>query len=179
MFIRKKIGQCNNKGVLLFSLCKAIDIPVRMHFSLIKKEIQKGLFKGLAYKLIPDKLSHCWTEILVEGKWRNIDSYINDETYYMAARKELRKRNWDTGFSVACSSGESSSSFNIDEEKFVQMDAVVEDQGIYEDPSDYFFSEKYNNRKSALRTFIVLNYIFPVINKRVQELRNSCNKGSC
>ena len=177
--IKKKKGQCNNKGVLLFSLCKAINIPVRMHFSLIKKEILRGLFTGLAYKLIPDKLSHCWVEIFIEGKWRSVDSYINDQTYYLSAKKELKKRNWDTGFSVACSSGESSSSFNIDEEKFVQMDAVVEDQGNYEDPSDYFFSENYNNRESAIKTFIILNFIFPSVNRKVQELRLSCNTGLC
>ena len=64
--IRRKMGQCNNKGVLLFSLCKALNIPVRMHFSLIKKEIQRGLFKNLAYKLIPEKISHCWVEIFIE-----------------------------------------------------------------------------------------------------------------
>lgn len=113
--IKRKMGACNNKGVLLFALCKASDIPVRIHFSIIKKEIQRGLFKGLAYKIIPRELSHCWVEVLVENKWRNIDSYINDHTYYLAAKKELKNRNWDTGFSVACSTGESSSDFNIDE----------------------------------------------------------------
>jgi len=118
-------------------------------------------------------------EVFIEDKWRNIDSYINDETYYNAAKKELRIRNWKTGYSVACSSGESSSAYNIDEEKFVQMDAVTEDQGIWENPSDYFFSDKYNNRESALKTFIVLNFIFPKVNKRVRKLRNSCNGGLC
>lgn len=177
--IKKKIGQCNNKGVLLFSLCKVVNIPVRMHFSLIKKEIQRGLFKGLAYRLLPAKISHCWVEVLIENKWRNIDSYINDQTYYLAAKKELKSRNWDTGFSVACTSGESSSSLNIDEEKFVQMDAVVEDQGVWSDPSDYFYSDKYNNRASAIKTWIILNFIFPIVNKRVIQLRRSCSTGLC
>ena len=177
--IQKKVGQCNNKAVLLFSLCSAISIPARMHFSLIKKEIQRGLFKGIAYKLIPENISHCWVEVLVEDRWRNIDSYINDETYYLAAKRELKSRDWDTGFSVACSSGESSSSFDIDEEKFVQMDAVVEDQGVWPDPSEYFYSDRYNNRKSAIKTFVVLNLIFPKVNKRVRQLRQSCVNGEC
>ncbi|PLX21625.1 MAG: hypothetical protein C0597_03110 [Marinilabiliales bacterium] len=177
--INKKLGACNNKGVLLFALCKSIDIPVRMHFSLINKEIQRGLFKGIAYKLLPSKLSHGWVEVFIEDKWRNIDSYINDETYYQAARKELKNRNWDTGFSVACSSGESSSAFDIDEEKFVQMDAVAEDQGVWNDPSDYLFSELYHNKVNFVKELIIKYIIFPKINKRVSDLRNSYMNGLC
>lgn len=177
--IRKKIGACNNKGILLFSLCKAINIPVRMHFSLIKKEIQRGLFNGLAYVILPEKLSHGWVEVLVDDKWRNIDSYINDEFYYLAAKRELKTRNWHTGFSVACSSGESSSAFNIDEEKFVQMDAVIKDQGTYSDPADYFYSKRYKNKVSILKTFIIRYFIFPKVNKQVSMLRHSCSLGLC
>ena len=177
--IKRKMGVCNNKGILFFSLCKSLDIPARMHFSIIKKEIQKGLFKGLAYRILPNNLSHSWIEVHVDGKWRNIDSYINDEDYYLAAKRELKIRDWDTGFSVACSSGESSSAFNIDEEKFVQMDAVVEDQGIYDDPSDYFYSEKNVNHVSMLKFFIVEHIIFPRINRRISKLRKSCSTGLC
>jgi hypothetical protein len=177
--IKRKLGACNNKGILFFALCKASDIPVRMHFSIIKKEIQKGLFKGLAYKILPKVLSHGWVEVLVENRWRNIDSYINDHTYYLAAKKELRNRQWDTGFSVACSTGESSSDFNIDEEKFVQMDAVVEDHGVYEDPSDYLYSERYANKANFVKFFMLKHIIFPRVNKRVSRLRSSCSTGLC
>jgi hypothetical protein len=72
-----------------------------------------------------------------------------------------------------------SSAFSIEEEKFVQMDAVVEDHGIYNDPSDYFYSEKYNNKVSFLKTFIIRNLIFPQVNKQVLNLRQSCSKGLC
>ena len=177
--IKRKTGACNNKGILLFALCKASDIPVRMHFSIIKKEIQRGLFKGLAYKILPKVLSHGWVEVLVDNRWRNIDSYINDHTYYLAAKKELRKRNWDTGFSVACSTGESSSDFNIDEEKFVQMDAVVEDHGVYEDPADYLYSERYANKANFVKFFMLKHIIFPRVNNRVGKLRLSCSTGLC
>lgn len=54
--IRLGMGQCNTKGVLFFSLCKAAGIPARIHFSLIKKEIQRGLFTGIGYALMPSLL---------------------------------------------------------------------------------------------------------------------------
>jgi len=177
--IKRKVGACNNKGILLYALCKATDIPVRMHFSIIRKEIQRGLFKGLAYRIIPKALSHGWVEVLVENRWRNIDSYINDHTYYLAAKKELKDRNWDTGFSVACSTGESSSDFNIDEEKFVQMDAVIEDHGVYEDPADYLYSDRYANKVNPVKYFMIKNVIFPRVNKRVGKLRLACSTGLC
>ncbi|WP_411892723.1 hypothetical protein [Yoonia sp. SDW83-1] len=31
--------------------CKATGIPARIHFSLISKDIQKGFFTGVAYRL--------------------------------------------------------------------------------------------------------------------------------
>ena len=60
--IRLGKGQCNTKGTLLLALCKAVGIPARIHFSLIKKEIQRGLFTGLGYKLMAPLLSHSWIE---------------------------------------------------------------------------------------------------------------------
>lgn len=47
------MGQCNTKGTLLVALCRSVGIPARMHFSLIKKEIQRGLFTGIGYALMP------------------------------------------------------------------------------------------------------------------------------
>lgn len=46
-------GQCNTKATLLLALCKASGIPARIHFSWIRKDIQKGFFTGLAYWLMP------------------------------------------------------------------------------------------------------------------------------
>lgn len=135
------IGQCNNKTTLFLALCRAVKIPARIHFSLIKKEIQKGLFTGLAYKLMPSLLSHIWIEIEIDGKWRRLDSYINDENFYQAGKSELKKKGWNTGYSIAYSSGESSSAFNIDDEKFLQMDAVAEDQGVWDEPADYYTTD--------------------------------------
>ena len=67
--IRLGLGQCNTKATLLLALCKATGIPARMHFSLISKEIQRGFFRGLAYRLMPSEISHSWLEIEIDGEW--------------------------------------------------------------------------------------------------------------
>jgi hypothetical protein len=168
--IRLGKGQCNTKGTLLLALCKAVGIPARIHFSSIKKEIQRGLFTGLGYKLIPPLLSHSWIEVDVDGKWRRIDSYINDEEYYLAAKSALKNKGWDTGYSVSCPGGECSCDFNIDEEVFVQMGAVVGDHGVWDDPVDYYATDRYQNRPNTMKLILYRLLIWRV-NRRVDSLR--------
>lgn len=166
------MGQCNTKGTLFLALCKASGIPARIHFSLIDKEIQRGLFTGLQYKLMPPLLSHSWIEVKVEDTWRRIDSYINDEAYFLAAVAELKEKGWDTGYSVSCPDGACSCDFNLDEERFVQMGAVVEDNGIWDDPADYFATDQYKNRPNALVMFFYRLRIGG-INKKIEWMRRT------
>ena len=166
-------GQCNTKGTLLLALCKAAGLPARIHFSLIKKEIQRGLFTGLGYRLMPDAISHSWVEVEIEGEWRRLDSFINDEPFYRAAKHQLQLDGWHTGYSVSCASGSSSADFNIDEEQFVQMDAVVDDHGTWDDPADYYASDLYENRPGFLK-LLVYALMLGRVNRRVERLRSRC-----
>jgi len=168
--IRLGKGQCNTKGTLFLALCKAVEIPARIHFSLIKKEIQRGLFTGMGYKLVPPLLSHSWIEVEVEGKWRSIDSYINDEEYYLAAKSELKNKGWDTGYSVSCPGGECGCDFNVDQEVFVQMGAVVADHGVWDDPGDYYATDQYQNRPNTMKLILYRLMIWR-INRRVESMR--------
>ncbi len=149
--IRLGIGQCNTKGTLFLALCKAAGIPARLHFSLITRDIQRGLFEGFAYRLLPPLLSHAWLEVEVDGSWRRIDGYINDAPFFDAAREALRRCGWNTGFSVACAGGEASIDFAPEDERFVQMDAVVDDHGVWDEPAAYYRSPAYRNRPGAFR----------------------------
>jgi hypothetical protein len=146
-------------------------------FSLINKEIQRGLFPRFAYRLMPPLISHAWLEVEVEGRWRRIDSYINDEDFYQAGKRELGAKGWQTGYSVSCSKGASSSELSLDDERFVQMDAVAEDQGTYEEPADYYASDSYKNRPGAVK-LLIYRLIVGKINRRVARLRCGC-AGSC
>ncbi|MCK5200394.1 MAG: transglutaminase domain-containing protein [Spirochaetales bacterium] len=176
--IKSGKGQCNTKSALFLALCKAAGIPARIHFSLIRKEIQKGLFTGLAFRIMPDLISHSWIEVEVEGSWRRIDSFINDEDFYLAGKVKLKEQNWDTGYSIACSSSESSAAFSVDEEKFVQMDAVVDDHGYWNEPADYYTTDLYQNRPGFL-TLLVYRFLIFGINRKVKSMRKSCKSGLC
>lgn len=164
-------GQCNNKSNLFISLCKSVNIPARIHFSLIKKEIQKGLFTGIAYKMMPKEISHSWIEVQLDNKWIKIDSYINDFQYFNEAKKELENKKWDTGYSVSCASENAGADFSLEENVFVQMGAVTADHGFYDEPMDYYITENYKNRPNRFRLFIYRLSI-GYINRKINKLRS-------
>jgi hypothetical protein len=176
--IKMGYGQCNTKGTLFLALSKALNIPARMHFSLIKKEIQRGLFTGLIYKMMPEYISHSWVDVEVDGKWRRLDAYINDLSFYFGGRQKLKERGWKTGFSVSCAKNASSTDFDLDQEKFVQMDAVVEDQGAWDDPAEYYATDLYKNRPNTLKLF-VYRLVISQVNRRVTQTRGYCDTGLC
>ncbi|MBW1783183.1 MAG: transglutaminase family protein [Deltaproteobacteria bacterium] len=172
--IRLGMGQCNTKGTLFLALCRAAGIPARIHFSLIKKEIQRGLFTRIGYALMPSLLSHSWVEVEIDGNWQRLDSYINDLAFYTAGKKALREKGWDTGYSISCSSGASSADFQIEDQGFVQMDAVVSDQGVWDDPSDYYRTDTYRNRLNPIKR-LLYRFIIHRVNDRVERMRSkSC-----
>ena len=172
--IKYGYGQCNTKATLFLALCKALGIHARIHFSLIEKDIQRGLFSGIAFWLMPKEISHSWIEIEMNGEWLKIDAFINDAAFYKAGKKELKKNNWDVGYSIACSKNDSSIELDFENEKFVQMDAVTEDHGIYDEPMDYFNSSRYKNRPNAFKLFMY-KLLIGGINEKVEELRSSVN----
>jgi len=89
--IKLRMGQCNTKTTLFFALCKSLGIPARVHFSFIEKQLQRGLFPAIAYRLMPPLLSRNWIEGEVDGDRKRLDSYINDMRFYLNVRRELKK----------------------------------------------------------------------------------------
>jgi len=178
--IQRGYGQCNTKAALLLALCKACDIPAKIHFSLISKDIQKGFFTGLAYWLMPNEISHSWIEVKVDERWRRIDTFINDRELYQAAKEELNRRGWQTGFSLALSNGDVSPDLNLDSEAFQQMAAVTSDHGTWDDPADYYASPMYRNRPGLLRLW-AYRVMIDSVNSRVRKLRSSATAipGNC
>ncbi len=137
------LGYCNTKATLFRALCKAIEIPARIHTGLIEIKIMHGIFPSFAFPFMPSSGGHSWMEIEIKGKWKPIDSYINDKPFYNGALKRLQESGKTTSFSISLAKGVSSCEFNFGEKGFVHMGAVVEDHGTWDDYSEYMSSEKY------------------------------------
>jgi hypothetical protein len=137
------LGTCNTKATLLVALCRASGIPARIHAGLISIEIMRGVFPSVAFPFLPRAGSHSWSEVQLDDEWNPIDSYINDKPFYDAALQRLRQSGRATGFSISQAKGPSSCELNFGEEGFVQMGAVVEDHGTWNDFSEYMSSTRY------------------------------------
>ncbi len=146
-------GYCNTKSTLMVALCRAAGIPARVHYGLIDFEIMWGIIPSFAFPFLPGAGPHSWTEVQLEGEWRPIDSYINDEAFFTASRKKLSESGRSRGYSVACAEGKCSCEFNFGERGFAQMGAVIADHGAWDDPSEYFASDRYV-RMSALQKLL-------------------------
>jgi len=170
--IERGYGQCNTKGILFLALCRASGVPARLHYSQISKEIQHGFFTGIAYWIMPDKISHSWLEVEIDGQWHPIDTYINDSQLHEAAVRELHRRGWKTGFSVSRANGEPSAELVLDEAHFSQMGAVVGDHGTWDEPAEYLNGPKYLNRVGPVRQWLY-RLLLPSINRRIRRLRGS------
>lgn len=168
--IQQGYGQCNNKGILFLALCRAAGFKARIHFSTISKEIQKGIFTGLGYWLMPNEISHGWVEVEVDGRWYSIDSYINDLPFHRTAVRELKRRGWKSGFSVSQADGEPSADLVLDDTHFSQMGAVTGNHGTWEQPIQYLASSAYLNRLGPLGRWYY-RLALPMINNRIRRLR--------
>lgn len=137
------MGQCNTKATLFLALCRASGIPARIHTGLISIEIMRRVFASFAFPFLPSAGGHSWMEIQFDDEWKPIDSYINDRPFYEGALQKLRESGKTTAFSVSHAKGPSSCEFNFGEKGFVQMGAVVEDHGTWDDYSEYMSSDNY------------------------------------
>ena len=134
---------CNTKASLFLALCKASNIPAKIHCALIDIDIMRGIFPGFAYPFLPKAGAHSWIDVEIDGEWKSIDSHINDKAFYEGALKRLKKSRRPFGYSVSFIDGKSSCEFNFGEKGFVHMGAVIEDHGTWDDLSEYIASDKY------------------------------------
>jgi hypothetical protein len=166
-----QLGYCNTKATLFHALCRSAGIPSRVHTALIDINIMRGIFPGFAFPFLPETGGHSWTEVEIDGEWKPIDSYINDRNFYQNAKIRLHESGKETGFSISEARGASSCEFNFGEKGFVQMGAVIEDHGSWEDYSVYMASDKYPTMNRLLLT------LYPIIamycNRTVAGIRAS------
>jgi hypothetical protein len=167
--IKSGTGYCNTKATLLVALCRACGISARVHYGLIDVNIMRGIFPAFAFPFLPDSGPHSWTEVEIDGLWKPVDSYINDEGFFNGARARLEQSGQPMGFSLSLIDGRCSCDFNFGEKGFVHMGAVVEDFGVWNDASEFFATDEYTTFSGFQQLF------YPVIarlsNRNIRKLR--------
>ena len=67
-------GYCNTMATLFLALCKAADIPAKIHCGLIDIQIMRGVFPGFAFPFLPRAGGHSWLDVEIDGEWEPVDS---------------------------------------------------------------------------------------------------------
>ncbi len=137
------LGYCNTKATLFLALCRASGIDAKVHFGLIDIRIMRGIMPGFVFPFMPKLGGHSWIDVMLDGQWKSIDSYINDQAFYQRALERLQQSGQPLGYSLSFKDGKSSCEFNFGEQGFVHMGAVREDHGVWEDAAEYFTTDKY------------------------------------
>ncbi len=131
------IGHCNPKGELMVALFREAGLEAHHHFVVLPKDIIKGVIPPGMRWLIPAELSHCYTEVIVDGIWCNIDSYVLDGPLLTAARSKLSEEGRPFGYGTH---GQSTNHWDGRSDAFSQFDKdmMLEDHGRVDDLRTFY-----------------------------------------
>jgi len=162
------IGHCNPKGELMVALFREAGLEAHHHFVVLPKNIIKGIIPPGMRWLIPAELSHCYTEVKVEGTWCNIDSYILDGPLLTGARAKLSEEDRTCGYGTH---GQSTNHWDGRGDAFSQFDKdmMLQDHGRVHDLGTYYRSDRYRNKVLGVQ----LNTFFRFFGKGIEVRVNS------
>ena len=162
------MGHCNPKGELMVALFREAGLEAHHHFVVLPKGIIKGVIPPGMRWLIPSELSHCYTEVKVEGSWCNIDSYILDGPLLSAARGKLSEEDLTFGYGA---NAHSTNHWDGKSDAFSQFDKdmMLQDHGRVDDLKTYYSSDRYRNKVLGVR----LNTFFRFLGKGIEVHVNS------
>ncbi len=163
------IGYCNTKSTLFVAMLRAAGIPARLHFVGLRAEILHGLISsGTGY------VDHSYSEVLIDGRWLRVDSYIVDRPLAIKARARLLREGRVLGYGVHRSGvsewdgqGDAFSQF-VDDGTVAGLGNA--DHGVYADVGAFYDSGLGVNRLS-LPLRIVFGWVSASANARAERLR--------
>jgi len=143
--LRDGYGQCNTKSVLLVTLLRAASIPARFHLARVDKAVQWGVMPPLAYRFVPDSVTHTWVEVYLDDRWIVLEGVIMDRPYFLAARRLLLESDRSMGYAIGlppevlagCADGRCIDWDGVSDVT-CQMTAVVADFGPAADPEEFY-----------------------------------------
>lgn len=165
-------GQCNTKGTLFMALLRACKIPCRIHGFTIDKKLQAGAMTGFVYRNAPRNIFHSWVEVLLEGKWYELEAFILDKTYL---QKLQQIHSQCTG--AFCGYGVAVKDFKnpvIDFDRnntYIQSEGITQDFGVYDCPDDLLL--EHHQEMSKMKGFAYRNLGRHIMNRNIKRIRGT------
>jgi hypothetical protein len=88
-------GDAYTKSTLLIALLRSLDIPARAHVVTLRPDFLWGLVHTGGRPI-----EHVFTDILIEGQWVGVDSYVVDLALGLKARNLLLRQQRSRGYGV-------------------------------------------------------------------------------
>lgn len=162
-------GQCNTKATLFMALLRATGIPCRFHGFTIHKALQKGAITGLAYWLAPRSIIHSWVEVLLDGRWLNLEGFILDTAYLQRLQARHPAATRFCGFGAATPNLQAPAVDWCGEDTYIQKDGINHDFGVFESP-DTFYARHGSNLSGAKR-WLYQHVVRHQMNRNVRRIR--------
>ncbi len=170
--LKDSLGQCNTKSTLLMALLRALEIPNRLHGSLVNKELQKGIISGLRYYFAPKNIVHSWVEVYINDRWYALEGVIVDKIYLSKLQeKNSKSTSKFCGYAVYVDDFKKPTidwNFN---DTYIQSLGVNKDFGVFDTPDEFFST--HSQKLGRIKNFIYENHLRHIMNKNVDKIRNS------
>lgn len=168
--LRAGKGDCHTKSTLLLALLRALAIPSRMRFVTMKPDFLHGIAD-----LGTHPIEHAYLEVLLDGQWLALDSYVVDTPLAMAAKTRLKLEGRKLGYGMhrdgAIMWDGRSNSFG----QFTEHDPdsmPLHDWGAFDDPYQFYSSVAYVRQRLSLAGRLKWIVGAGVVNRRVSALRD-------
>jgi transglutaminase-like putative cysteine protease len=167
--LRGGVGFCNTKSTLFVALLRAAGVSARQHFVDINTRIVADFIDpGTPY------VDHSFSEVLVDGEWRRVDSYIVDRPLAERARARLTCEGKSLGYGVHRNGV---SEWDGTADAFSQLvndgtmpDLTTRDHGLFDDVGAFYASGRAINRL-PFPVRLIFGFFTRSANAKIEALR--------
>ncbi|MCP4024522.1 MAG: transglutaminase family protein [Desulfobacteraceae bacterium] len=169
--LKSGMGYCNTKATLLIALMRAQRIPAKHHFVNINALILEGVIDpGTPF------VDHSFAQVLIDGQWIKIDSYVLDLKLAKQAQARLAAEKKAYGFGAHING---ISQWDGKTDAFCQFvndgavkDLTTADHGVFDDIGAFYASENAINKLNFI-VRILFRFISKSTNKKIDAIRNN------
>ncbi len=163
-------GDCHTKSTLMLALLRSVQIPSRMRFVTMKPDFLYGIAD-----LGGEPIEHAYTELLLDGQWLALDSYVVDPRLAVAARTRLKIEGRKLGYGMHRDGtihwdGKSNafSQFTVEDPDSMPL----HDWGAFDDPYQFYSSVAYVRQRLSLAGRLKWMVGAQFVNRRVAAIRS-------
>jgi len=161
-------GQCNTKATLLMALLRGLDIPCRLHGFTIDKGLQRGVVPELVYPIAPRNILHSWVEVLLDGKWINLEGFILDEEVLSALQNRFPDRQSLCAYGAGTDRLQNPDVIWTGASTYIQQTGINQDFGVFDAPDDFYARHR---QLTGLRDLFYRKFLRHWMNRRVGSIR--------